>query len=157
MEIVALLEAERVTPTFGVPTIAHAILNHLDAHPSHDLSALRILLVGGAAIPETTIRAFDARHGIRVLHAWGRTETAPLGSINRLPSELLDAPVDDQYAWRARQGRPAPFVEARARADDGSLVPPGRRGAGREPAEDRRRELPEERAARSPQEPLSGE
>ena len=121
--IVALLETERVTHTFGVPTIAHALLHHLDAHPSHDLSALRILLVGGAAIPEATIRAFDARHGIRVVHAWGMTETAPLGSINRLPTELADAPEDAQFAWRAKQGRPAPFVEVRARADDGSLVP----------------------------------
>ncbi len=51
------------------------------------------------------------------------TETAPLGSINRLPTELADAPEDAQFAWRAKQGRPAPFVEVRARADDGSLVP----------------------------------
>ncbi|WP_110174483.1 long-chain fatty acid--CoA ligase [Luteitalea pratensis] len=121
--IVALLETERVTHALGVPTIAHALLQHLDAHPGHDLSALRILLVGGAAIPEATIRAFDGRHGIRVVHAWGMTETAPLGSINRLPSELADAPGDAQFAWRAKQGRPAPFVEVRARADDGSLVP----------------------------------
>jgi fatty-acyl-CoA synthase len=121
--IVGLLESERVTHTFGVPTIAHAILHHLDAHTNHDLSALRILLVGGAAIPEATIRAFEGRHGIRVVHAWGMTETAPLGSINRLPSELADAPDEAQFAWRAKQGRPAPFVEVRARADDGHLVP----------------------------------
>jgi len=121
--VVALLEAERVTHAFGVPTIAHALLQHLDAHPGHDLSTVRTLLVGGAAIPEATIRAFDTRHGIRVVHAWGMTETAPLGSLNRLPSELADAPDDTQFAWRAKQGRPAPFVEVRGRADDGSLVP----------------------------------
>jgi fatty-acyl-CoA synthase len=121
--IVGLLESERVTHTAGVPTICHALLRHLDEHPGHDLSSVRMMLVGGAAIPEATIRAFDGRHGIKVVHAWGMTETAPLGSINRLPSELTDAPVDAQYAWRARQGRPAPFVEVRARAEDGSLVP----------------------------------
>jgi fatty-acyl-CoA synthase len=121
--IIALLEAEHVTHTAGVPTICHALLRHLDEHAGHDLSALRMMLVGGAAIPETTIRAFQARHGVRVVHAWGMTETAPLGSINRLPSELADAPEDARYAWRARQGRPAPLVEVRARADDGRLVP----------------------------------
>jgi fatty-acyl-CoA synthase len=121
--IVHLLESERVTHTAGVPTISHALLRHLDEHPGHDLSALRMMLVGGAAIPEATIRAFDSRHGIRVVHAWGMTETAPLGSVSRVPSELTDAPEDAQYAWRAKQGRPGPFVEVRARADDGGLVP----------------------------------
>ena len=121
--IVSLLESERVTHTAGVPTIAHALLHHLDAHPDHDLSALRMLLVGGAAIPEATIRAFEARHRISVVHAWGMTETAPLGSVNRLPSEMADATEDVQFAWRAKQGQPGPFVEVRARADDGSLAP----------------------------------
>ncbi|MGV3516919.1 long-chain fatty acid--CoA ligase [Luteitalea sp.] len=121
--IVSLLESERVTHTAGVPTIAHALLAHLDQHPGHDLSALRLMLVGGAAMPETTIRAFDDRHGVTIIHAWGMTETAPLGTISRVPSELADASANEQYAWRATQGRPGPFVEVRARAEDGALVP----------------------------------
>jgi fatty-acyl-CoA synthase len=120
--LVELLESERVTVTAGVPTIWQALLRHLDEHPGRDLSSLRTLLVGGAAIPESIIRAFDARHGLRVVHAWGMTETSPLGSVSRVPSELQDAPADAQYAWRAAQGRPAPMVEIRARADSG-LVP----------------------------------
>ena len=121
--IVALLESERVTHTAGVPTICHALLHHLDQHPGHDLSALRLMLVGGAAIPEATIRAFEARHGVRIVHAWGMTETAPLGTVSRVPSELADAPPDAQYAWRATQGRPGPLVEVRARTDGGDEVP----------------------------------
>ncbi len=121
--IVALLESERVTHAAGVPTICHALLHHLDEHPGHDLSALRVMVVGGAAMPEATIRAFDTRHGIRVVHAWGMTETAPLGSVSRVPTELADAPDDIRYAWRAKQGRPSPLIEVRARAEDGSLVP----------------------------------
>jgi fatty-acyl-CoA synthase len=121
--VIELLESERVTRTAGVPTICHALLRHLEEHPGHDLSSVRIMLVGGAAIPESTVRAFDARHGVQIVHAWGMTETAPLGSVSRVPSELADAPADVQYAWRARQGRPAPFVEIRGRADDGALIP----------------------------------
>ena len=121
--IVSLLETERVTVTAGVPTIAHALLAYLDQHPGHDLSSLQMMLVGGAAIPEATIRAFETRHGVTIVHAWGMTETAPLGSICRVPSELEDAGADQQYAWRATQGRPGPLVEVRARAEDGELVP----------------------------------
>ena len=51
------------------------------------------------------------------------TETAPLGSVSRLPSDLAGAPTDACYAWRARQGRPAPLVEIRGRGEDGTLVP----------------------------------
>ena len=121
--IVELLESERVTHTFGVPTICHALLRYLDEHTEHDLAALRLMLVGGAAIPEATVRAFDARHGVQIVHAWGMTETAPLGSVSRVPSELADAPTDARYAWRARQGRPAPLVEIRGRGENGALIP----------------------------------
>jgi fatty-acyl-CoA synthase len=120
--LVELFESERVTIAAGVPTIWQGVLKHLDEHPGHDLSALRAMIVGGAAIPESTIRAFETRHGLRVVHAWGMTETSPLGSVSRVPSELSTAPADTQYAWRATQGRPAPMVELRARSDEGLVA-----------------------------------
>ena len=120
--IVDLLESERVTFAAGVPTIWHGLLKYLDEHPGRDLSSVHTMLVGGAAIPEATVRAFDSRHGLRLVHAWGMTETSPLGSVSRIPSELHSASVDDQYAWRVTQGRPAPLVEIRARAEAG-IVP----------------------------------
>jgi fatty-acyl-CoA synthase len=120
--LVELFESQRVTLAAGVPTIWHGVLKYLDEHPGHDLSSLRAMIVGGAAIPESTVRAFDQRHGLQIVHAWGMTETSPLGSVSRVPSELRTAPSDDQYAWRATQGRPAPLVEIRARGEEG-LVP----------------------------------
>jgi len=121
--IVDLLESERVTHAAGVPTIWHGLLRYLDERRGPRLSALRVLIVGGAAMPEASIRAFEERHGLKVVHAWGMTETTPLGSISRVPSELEDASADARYAWRATQGRPAPLIEVRARRDDGSLAP----------------------------------
>ena len=50
------------------------------------------------------------------------TETSPLGTVGRLPIELDDATADEQYAYRARQGRPSPLIELRVRGDDGELV-----------------------------------
>ena len=38
-------------------------------------------LVGGAAVPESLIRAF-ARHGVWLLQGWGMTETSPLASVS---------------------------------------------------------------------------
>jgi fatty-acyl-CoA synthase len=121
--VAALIAAERVTHTAGVPTMCHALLEHLDAHPGRDLSSWKTMLVGGAAIPPETVRAFDERLGVRIVHSWGMTETAPLGTASPLASELEDAPPEEQYAWRARAGRPAPLVEIRARGSDGALVP----------------------------------
>ena len=121
--VVELLERERVTITAGVPTIWMGILQLLDEHPGqYDLSALRAMVVGGAAIPQATIEAFEKRHGLHVVHAWGMTEMAPLGTASHLPADLVDAPEGAKYQQLAKQGRPSPFVEIRARNEDG-LVP----------------------------------
>jgi fatty-acyl-CoA synthase len=121
--LVDLFVRERVTMTAGVPTIWMGILQFLDANPGvHDLSAMRALFVGGAAVPQSMIEAFEQRHGLRVIHAWGMTETAPLGTISHVPVELLDAPDAVRFEARAKQGRPSPFVEIRARSENG-LVP----------------------------------
>ncbi len=64
------------------------------------------------------IRGFD-RHGLRVIHAWGMTETTPLGTVSHLKSDLAERPVEEQYAYRAKQGIPVPFVEVRVVNDDG--------------------------------------
>jgi fatty-acyl-CoA synthase len=121
--VLDLLAGERVTITAGVPTVWMAVLQALDAEPDRwDLSALRLLIVGGSAVPRSMLEGFD-RHGLTVIQAWGMTETSPMGTICRLPMELDDASPDEQYEYRVRQGPPSPFVEIRARTDDGELIP----------------------------------
>jgi fatty-acyl-CoA synthase len=123
VSILDLLADEQVTVTAGVPTVWMTMLQALDHEPDRwDLSKLRMLLVGGSAVPRSMLVGFD-RHGLTIVQAWGMTETSPLGSVCRLPLELDDAPDDEQYDYRARQGRPSPFVEIRARGDDGELIP----------------------------------
>jgi fatty-acyl-CoA synthase len=77
-------------------------------------------LVGGAAVPETLIRAFD-RHGIEVIQAWGMTETTPLGTLSKLKYSLGELSEDEKYAYRAKQGIPAPFVDLRAVSEEGEV------------------------------------
>ncbi len=121
--VAELLAQERVTLTAGVPTVWLALLQELDQHPgAYDLSALRALVVGGSAAPVSMIRGYQERHQITVVQAWGMTEMSPVGSICQLPSDMRDAPLEDQYRYRATQGRPLPLVEIRARGEQG-LVP----------------------------------
>ncbi len=123
VSVLDLLEQEQVTITAGVPTVWMAILQALDAEPDRwDLSALDQLIVGGSAAPPSMLRGFD-RHGLTIIHAWGMTEMSPLGTICRLPRELDEATDEERYEYRGRQGIASPFVEIRARGEDGELVP----------------------------------
>jgi len=123
--LLELFEGERVTFTAGVPTIWIGILAALEKTPGRwsPPAGLR-MLVGGAAAPLSLIQAFD-RHGLTVIHAWGMTETTPLAAVSNLRSELQDAPEGDRYVVRAKQGVPAPFVETRARGEDGLIAHDG--------------------------------
>jgi fatty-acyl-CoA synthase len=115
-------EQERVTFTAGVPTVFLAVLQTLDSDSgAYDLSEMRSLAIGGSAAPESMIRGFDERHGLKVVHAWGMTETDPVATVCHLTSELLEAPEDKQYKYRAKQGFPLPFIEIRARGDEGFI------------------------------------
>ena len=121
--VLELLADEQVTITAGVPTVWMAILQALDAEPDRwNLEKLRHLIVGGSAVPRSMFEGFD-RHGLTIIQAWGMTETSPMGTICRLPGELDDASEDEQYDFRTRQGIPSPYVEIRARGDDGKLIP----------------------------------
>jgi fatty-acyl-CoA synthase len=122
VSVLDLMADERVTLSAGVPTVWMAVLHALDAEPDRwDLSALQRLLVGGSAVPRSLLEGFD-RHGLTIIQAWGMTETSPLGSVCRLTPDLVDAPQEEQYDFRSRQGVPIPFVDVRARGDDGELI-----------------------------------
>ncbi len=117
-----LFEREKVTMTAGVPTIWLGILAALDKEPRRwKLTPGMRMIVGGSAAPEAMIRNFD-RYNLRVVHAWGMTEMTPLGTMATLTAELLAAPDDVKYEYRAKQGVPAAFVEIRARGDNGLVA-----------------------------------
>jgi fatty-acyl-CoA synthase len=114
-----LIADERVTFAGAVPTIWLDLLRHADEHRS-DLSSLRLVVCGGAAVPESLMRNFQERHGVRILQAWGMTETSPLGAVARPPAF---AAGDDEWTYRTATGRIAPLVEARLVDDEGREVP----------------------------------
>jgi fatty-acyl-CoA synthase len=123
VSLLELLAEERVTYTAGVPTVFMAVLQALDAEPDRwDLGSLQCINLGGAAVPTSLLGGFD-RHGLTIVQGWGMTETSPLGTLCRLPADLADAEVGDQFEYRARQGPPIPLIEIRARGEDGALIP----------------------------------
>jgi fatty-acyl-CoA synthase len=113
-----------VTWTAGVPTIWLGILQLLDAQPDRwDLSKLKGMLVGGSAAPRAMIAGFKERHGMKVIHGWGMTETSPVASTAQLIGELKDADPDTQYDYIAMQGIPLPLVELRNIDEEGNVLP----------------------------------
>ena len=120
--LVQLFESEKVTVSAGVPTVMIGILNTLDADPDKYKLCLRVILVGGSAVPRFLVQAFDERYGIQVLHSWGMTELSPAGSTAVLTAELEKASKAEQYDRSIKQGLPFPFVETRGRNEFG-LIP----------------------------------
>ncbi|MBX3191179.1 MAG: long-chain fatty acid--CoA ligase [Labilithrix sp.] len=119
-----LMARERVTFAGGVPTIWIGILAALDAEPKRwDLSSMRTMVIGGSAAPPSLIEGFATRHGLEVTHAWGMTETNPLGTLARLKRHLRDASPKEQLYVRASQGYAVAFVEQRHTDDTGKILP----------------------------------
>ncbi len=119
-----LMQEERVTLAAGVPTIWIGILALLDQNPGKwNLSSVRAMLIGGSAAPPSMIDGFLQRHGLEVTHAWGMTETNPLGTLARVKRSLSQLPADGQLKLRASQGYAVPFVETRHSSDDGRILP----------------------------------
>src|SRR5207245_711776 len=79
--VVELAEQEGATILAGVPTIwinTVALLKETGQR----LPKVHTVICGGSAIPRSLMEAMDAL-GLRMLHAWGMTETSPLGSVSR--------------------------------------------------------------------------
>ncbi|WP_411121322.1 long-chain fatty acid--CoA ligase [Streptomyces sp. x-19] len=112
---------ETIRPTIGaaVPTIWQGLLAELDAH-KRDVACLHTVVIGGSACPPALMRGFEERHGIRVVHAWGMTETSPLGCVSHPPAGVSD---EEEWAYRATQGRFPASVEARLIGPAGEELP----------------------------------
>jgi acyl-CoA synthetase (AMP-forming)/AMP-acid ligase II len=124
--IFELLASEEVSFSAAVPTIWQALLQHLK---THDLAipALKRVLIGGSACPESVIRAFHDDFGVEVAHIWGMTEMSPLGTICSLTPERAALPFDAQMPTRLKQGRSPIGVELKlADAAGGRVVHDGR-------------------------------
>ena len=123
--IAELIEAERVTSAAGVPTIWNLLYQFLktQADRPYDLSSLQTVLVGGAAASRTLVECFEKDLGLPILHAWGMTETSPIGTISRLKASMTDWNDERKLAVRLKQGIPVMGVEVKILGDEGQDLP----------------------------------
>ena len=117
--LAALIENERVTVSAAVPVIWMDLLRYADEHRP-DLSSMRLVICGGSAVPLALMQQFEERHDVRIIQAWGMTETSPLGSTARPPEGVSE---EEHWRYRATAGRPAALVEARLVRDGAEEVP----------------------------------
>ncbi|MDQ1632742.1 MAG: hypothetical protein QOC80_2714 [Frankiaceae bacterium] len=113
-----LIEQEKPTFSAAVPTVFNDLLRYVDEHKT-DVSSLRTVVCGGAAVPLSLMKAWHERHNITLIQAWGMTETSPLAAIAHPPA---DAALDD-WNWRSKTGRIFPAVECRVVSEDGVIQP----------------------------------
>lgn len=120
--IYELLESESVTFSAAVPTVWQGLLNHLREN-NLKLSTVKRVLIGGAAVPESMIRAFHDEFGVEVLQGWGMTETSPIGTLSNMTPELAALPYEEQLKWRVKQGTPPLGVELKLKNYAGQEMP----------------------------------
>lgn len=124
-----LMNDEKVTHSAGVPTVWLAMFQHIDETgqvPRH----LQLVTIGGSAAPRAMIERL-MRMGIRVGHAWGMTETSPIGTMGSPTYDWDELDFDSQVDIVCRQGR-VPFgVELRVVDDDDNPLPRDGQSSGR--------------------------
>lgn len=113
-----LMETYKVTGAAGVPTIWLGLLKEIESK-EYDLSSLRSIISGGAAAPEALIHAYESKHKIPFINAYGMTETMPLVALGRLKSYQEDLSEEERLRIRKKQGVPVPGVEIKVVNENG--------------------------------------
>ncbi|MEU7026701.1 long-chain fatty acid--CoA ligase [Streptomyces sp. NPDC046275] len=113
-----MIEREKPTHAAAVPTIWQGLLAEVTANP-RDISSMSQVTIGGAACPPSLMEAYD-KLGVRLCHAWGMTETSPLGTMAHPPAGLTP---EEEWPYRVTQGRFPAGVEARLVGPGGEILP----------------------------------
>ncbi len=117
-----LLDTEKVTFSAAVPTVWLMLLQYLEETGSK-LPNLKKVVIGGSACPRMVTRKFEEVYGVEVIHAWGMTETSPLGSLCSMKPENAGLEGDALYDIKEKQGY-APFgVEMKVTDDENNELP----------------------------------
>ena len=117
-----LIDKEKVTLAFGVPTIWMGLLAYCRDN-NKILTSVKNTIIGGSALSLPTLQEFDEVHDVNVIHAWGMTEMSPLGTINVTTPEMDKMSKEEKYAIQLKQGKPIYGVELKVVDDTGVELP----------------------------------
>jgi len=117
-----LFEAEGVTMSAGVPTVWQGLLSYVEAN-GLAFSTMRRTVIGGSACPPAMMRAFEEKYRVTVVHAWGMSETSPLGTSGALKSKHASMSAEERYAVKFKQGIALAGVDLKIVGDDGEELP----------------------------------
>ena len=121
-----LMQDEHATLSAGVPTIWMAILASLRKEPKRwKLHPGMRMIVGGSACPQALIAGFD-EFDLKIVAAWGLTETSPIGSLGNVRPEIQQRSPEEILRYRAQAGVPVPLVDLRIMGDNGEQPWDGR-------------------------------
>jgi 3-(methylthio)propionyl---CoA ligase len=121
VSVLGLLNNEHATFAAGVPTVWLGILAHL-RRTGGRLETLQRIMSGGSAFPRSLMADYAAL-GVRVMHAWGMTESSPLATWNAPKPGTVVLDAEARLDQQAKQGRPVFGVDVRGEDDAGREVP----------------------------------
>jgi len=116
-----LLQEERVSFSAGVPTVWMGLLQYLRSS-GEKLDYPKRLVTGGSACPPMLLETLG-QYGVKVIHAWGMSETSPLGTCWGPKPSCQDAPAEELTRLRLKQGRTVPGLELRIVDDNKRELP----------------------------------
>jgi acyl-CoA synthetase (AMP-forming)/AMP-acid ligase II len=127
----ALVQSERISNAFVVPTMLGRIIEAFEKAPDTNVSSLRSIAYGGGKMPlEVIQKALDRFPTAGFTNAYGLTETSSTIALLG-PEEHRDALASDDPKVRARLtslGKAIPTVEIEIRDEDGRVLPTGEAG-----------------------------
>ncbi len=117
-----LIDQEQVTQVLGVPTVWLGLLQYL-RESGKRIDSVENVLMGGSAMPEALLRAYQDEYGVDMQQGWGMTEMSPLGTVGKLLPKHDKLSDDEKIKIKLKQGRLIYGVEMRAVDDDGNVLP----------------------------------
>ncbi|MFT4583416.1 MAG: acyl-CoA synthetase (AMP-forming)/AMP-acid ligase II [Gammaproteobacteria bacterium] len=120
--LVDLINSEGVTISAGVPTVWLPVLKYLK-ESGGNLQPLKKTAIGGSACPLSMMEEFRDLYGVQVVHAWGMTETSPLGTANNHTPKTALLQGDELQRHLQSAGRSLPGVKIKITDDEGKELP----------------------------------
>ena len=117
-----LIEDEKVSDAWGVPTVWLGLLAH-KRQKGETFSTLKRTLIGGSALPKAMIQEFKEKHNVEAIQGWGMTEMSPLGTVATPRPSQRGGDWEKELKLRGTQGRLMFGVEMKIVDAEGNDLP----------------------------------